>query len=129
VALVRAQGGDPSVLDEPDRREGSAPVAEVRAGADARGYVAALDTHALGRLAVRLGAGRLRKEDAVDPTAGLVLHRKPGDPVAPGDLLARLHTRRLGELPAFEQAVREAYAFADAPPAPGPLLLDRYAAG
>src|SRR5690606_36915730 len=69
VALVRAQGGDPSVLDEPDRREGSAPVAEVRAGADARGYVAALDTHALGRLAVRLGAGRLRKEDAVDPTA------------------------------------------------------------
>src|SRR5690606_36316249 len=84
VALVEAQGGDASVLDDPDRRDGITPV-EVRAGADAHGYVAALDALALGRLAVRLGAGRLRKEDPVDPLAGLILQRKPGDAVAPGD--------------------------------------------
>lgn len=91
--------------------------------------MADLDARAVGRLAVHLGAGRRVKEDPVDPTAGLVLHRKPGDPVAPGDVLATLYTRRRDRLVDFRQALLAAYRFAETPPPPRPLLLARYAEG
>ncbi|GIV58012.1 MAG: pyrimidine-nucleoside phosphorylase [Rhodothermaceae bacterium] len=129
IALVEAQGGDASVVRDPDRRADAAPVAEVRAGDDARGFVADLDALRLGWTAVALGAGRRRKEDPVDPTAGITLAKKPGDPVRPGDVLAYLHTRRHDALPAFEAAVAAAFTFADAPPPPASRLLDRYADG
>ncbi len=122
--LVEAQGGDPAVLDDPDRREGAQPVATVEAPEEAQGFVADLDARALGHAAVRLGAGRAKKEDAVDPTAGFVLLKKPGDAVAPGEPLA--HVFAAGASRVDEAAVRTAFSFSDHPPAPAPLLLDRY---
>lgn len=128
-ALVEAQGGDPRVLHHPDRRSGAAPVAEVRAPEDALPYVEALDALALGHAAVALGAGRTRKEDPVDPTAGITLNKKPGDPVEPGDILAYIHTQRLTAIPEMRAAILRAFTFAEAPPVVPPLLMDRYADG
>lgn len=127
--LVEAQGGDVSVVYHPERRADAAPVAAVHAPAHAKGYVAALDALALGKAAVALGAGRLRKEAPVDPTAGITLTRKPGDPVASGEVLAWLHTRRKDALPDLQAAVAGAFTFAEAPPPPTPLLQDRFADG
>ena len=76
-----------------------------------------------------MGAGRRRKEDPVDPTAGITLNKKPGDPVQPGEVLARLHTRKTDELPAFRDAVARAFTFSETPPQPASRLLDRYADG
>ncbi|WP_457653047.1 thymidine phosphorylase [Rhodocaloribacter sp.] len=129
IALVEAQGGDASVVRDPARRPGAEPVAEVRAPAEATGYVAGLDALALGWTAVAMGAGRRRKEDAVDPTAGITLNKKPGDPVKPGDVLARLHTRKTDRIPAFRDAVARAFTFSEAPPPPASRLLNRYAGG
>ncbi|SHL08457.1 thymidine phosphorylase [Rhodothermus profundi] len=126
-AMVQAQGGDVRVLERPDTRPDTEPAGEVRAPAEAQGYVADLDARAVGRLAVQLGAGRRVKEDPVDPTAGLVLHRKPGDPVAPGDVLATLYTRQRDRLADFQRALLAAYRFAETPPPPRSLLLARYA--
>ncbi|MEM1041896.1 MAG: thymidine phosphorylase [Bacteroidota bacterium] len=120
--LVEAQGGDRSVLDDPDRRAGSEPVATVEAPAG--GFVAGIDARALGLAAVRLGAGRAQKEDDVDPTAGFVLLKKPGEAVAPGEPIAHLFAADAHRVD--EAAVRDAFAFANAPPEPRPLLLDRY---
>ena len=122
--LVDAQGGDVSLLDDPDTREGAKPVATVKAPADASGYVADIDALALGWAAVRLGAGRAKKEDAVDPTAGFVLLKKPGEAVAPGEAIADVFARDTERVD--EAAVRDAFTFADAPPEPRALLLDRY---
>lgn len=127
--LVVAQGGDVSVVYHPERRAGAEPVAAVHAPPHATGYVAALDALALGKAAVALGAGRTRKEDPVDPTAGITLARKPGDPVAPGDVLAWLHTHRQDALPGLQQTIAGAFTFAATPFPPAPLLLDRYADG
>ncbi|MDQ7041707.1 MAG: thymidine phosphorylase [Rhodothermus sp.] len=127
--MVKAQGGDVRVLEHPDTRPDTEPASEVPAPAEARGYVADLDARAVGRLAVQLGAGRRVKEDPVDPTAGLVLHRKPGDPVAPGDVLATLYTHRHDQLDAFRRELLSAYRFAETPPPPRPLLRARYAEG
>ena len=124
--FVEAQGGDPSVVDDPSARADSAPVAAVRAPDDATGYVADLDALAIGHAAVDLGAGRRTKEDAVDPIAGLSALKKPGDPVAPGDVLARLHTGTPEAVDGVRDAVRAAYTFADAPPTPVPPVRARY---
>src|SRR5690606_12039860 len=57
VALVEAQGGDVSVLDDPDSREGSAPVAEIRAPDDVEGFVSRIHPLALGPAAAHLRPG------------------------------------------------------------------------
>ncbi len=126
VALVEAQHGDPSVLTDPASRAGAAPAADVRAPDHARGYVADLDALALGYTAVALGAGRRTKEDRVDPTAGIVLHKKPGDAVAPGEVLAQLYTKKTDEIDRFSASVQAAYSFSDTQPPPARMLLDRY---
>jgi len=126
VALVEAQQGDASVLHNPALRAEATPAAQVHAPDHARGYVADLDALALGYVAVALGAGRRTKEDAVDPTAGLVLRKKPGEAVAPGDVLADLYTKKTDELAVFTASLQAAYTFDGTPPPPTRMLLDRY---
>jgi len=126
--LVAAQGGDSSYIDDPETRPGSAPVAEVEAPANADGYVADLDALSIGQAAVKLGAGRQTKDEAVDPVAGLTALKKPGDVVEEGDVLARLHTGRSPDLEVVRSTVRDAYSFTDRPPDPVPSLHARYTA-
>lgn len=124
-ALVEAQGGDPSVVDDPASRDGSEPVAVL--GAPQSGFVADLDALAVGRAAVALGAGRATKEDDVDPIAGFHLLKKPGDAVEAGEPLAHVFASDASRFDA--EALLAAYTFADEPPEPRPLLLDRLTAG
>ena len=120
--LVEAQGGDAAALDDPDALLGD-PVAVVEAGPDAAGVVAAVDALALGYAAVELGAGRAKKEDAVDPKAGFVLNKRPGDPVEPGETLATVYASDPSRADA--EAVRAAFSYAPTAPPAAPLLLDR----
>ncbi len=90
--MIRAQGGDPRVVDDP---WGVLPAAPVRKTvvADAAGHLAAVDAEALGRAAVALGAGRVRKGDQVDPAVGIEFLSKIGDRLACGDTVAVVHAR------------------------------------
>jgi thymidine phosphorylase len=119
-ALVRAQDGDP---DAP------LPVANevevVRADRD--GYVSTMDAYALGVAAWRLGAGRARKEDPVSPSAGVLLHRKPGDRVRTGEALFELRTLEVARIPAALAAADGAVTISDAAPAARSLVLERIA--
>jgi pyrimidine-nucleoside phosphorylase len=124
VELVELQGGDTAYLDNPDLLAG-APVAEVRAGDDAAGFVSAIDGRALGMAAVALGAGRTRKEDAVDPRAGFVLNKTVGAPVGPGDLLASVFASDPSRVDVA--AAAGAFRYALDPPPHRPLIRDRYA--
>jgi len=117
-AMVQAQGGDP---DAP------LPVARetelVRVEAD--GYVSTVDAMGIGLAAWRLGAGRARKEDEVSATAGVILHRRPGDPVRAGEVLYELRTDDASRMPAALAAADGAVVVTDAAPASTPLVLDR----
>jgi thymidine phosphorylase len=117
-AMITAQGGDP------DARLPVATETEL-VRAPRTGTVAAVDALAIGTAAWRLGAGRARKEDPVSATAGVLLHRKPGDPVQAGDPLYELRTDDKARLPAALAAARDAVTIADAAPTPSPLVLDR----
>ena len=123
--LVDAQGGDPRVVDEPARLPQPRCRRDVRA--ERSGMLSALDAGLVGLAAVELGAGRARKEDAVDPAAGLLLRKRPGDTVRAGETLAELHAASEELLDAGAARFRQAVAIADAAPPDRPLLLERIA--
>ena len=89
--------------------------------------LSALDAGLVGLAAVELGAGRARKEDAVDPAAGLLLRKRLGDPVRAGETLVELHAASEERLDAGAARFRQAMAIADAAPPDRPLLLERIA--
>ena len=121
--LVHAQGGDPRIVDEPDRLPRTRHVVELRALTT--GYVEALDARAVGMLAVRLGAGRTRAEDTIDPAVGIVFAKKPGDAVRRGDTLAELHLASPTHATWARPALLNTYDFAQRRPSPAPLVLER----
>ena len=90
--LVEAQGGDPRVAERPWEVLETAPVI-VAVPAPRAGLVARCGALAIGRAAMRLGAGRERKEDPIDHAVGIVVHAKPGDDVEAGEPLAHVHAR------------------------------------
>ncbi len=88
----------------------------------------AIDAYAIGVAAWRLGAGRARKEDPVSAAAGIVLHRRPGDKVRPGDVLYELRADAASRIPEALQIAQPAVRIGRAAPAPVPLVIDRIAA-
>jgi len=122
--IVEAQGGDPGVVEDPRRLPRPAAVREVRL--DRGGVLAALDAEQVGLAAVELGAGRARKEDRVDPAAGVLLRKRRGDEVRAGEVLAELHAADAARLDAGEARLRAAVALSDEPPVAQPLVLERF---
>src|SRR5437588_5355941 len=123
--IVAAQGGDARVVEDPRRLPRPSAVREVRV--ERGGVLAALDAEQVGLAAVELGAGRTRKEDRVDPAAGVLLRKRRGDEVRAGEVLAELHASDAGRLDAGEAPLRAAVALSDEPPGAQPLVLERVA--
>jgi pyrimidine-nucleoside phosphorylase len=120
--LVEAQSGDPRVVDDPSRLP-AAPV-QLPVHAAAGGSVAAIDALEIALVGKSLGAGRDRKDAAIDLAVGIVLHKKVGEVVREGEPLATIHART-GQA-ARDVASRVAAAFRVAASArPRPLLLRR----
>src|SRR6266850_3058561 len=123
--LIDAQGGDARVVDDPSRLP--QPRRRRIVPAERSGILSTLDAELVGRAAVELGAGRARKEEAVDPAAGLLLRKRIGDPVRAGEALAELHASDESRLDAGEVRFRAAVAIGEAPPRLPPLVLERIA--
>jgi pyrimidine-nucleoside phosphorylase/thymidine phosphorylase len=87
--IIRLQGGDPRVMDSFDYLPKAQHTMELRA--KSAGYVASIACEQVGTASVVLGGGREKKEDAVDPAVGLVLHKKVGDAVAEGESICTIH--------------------------------------
>ena len=114
---IRAQGGDPSEDALP-----TAPVVRTVA-AKRSGSVARLGALAVGLAAMRLGAGRVAKDDEIDYSVGVVCLRKRGDRVEADEVLAEIHARDEASAEAAAADVLAAYELAEAsPPARGVIL-------
>ena len=118
-AMIAAQGGDPAVVDDPDRLPRAGTVEVVRA--DRSGVVSGVDAELVGRAAAALGAGRERKDDAVDPAAGVVVMRGVGDPVRAGDPVLELHVTGR-PAPEAVRLAADAVAIHDRAPECAPLV-------
>jgi pyrimidine-nucleoside phosphorylase len=115
---IRAQGGDPD--------EAALPVAPVvrPVTADVDGYVGSLGAIAVGRAALRLGAGRRTKEDTIDHAVGIRCLAKRGDRVVAGETWAEVHARDVMSARIAVAEVRAAYTIEDVAPPERPLLLE-----
>ena len=115
---VRAQDGDP-------RREALPTAAVVRpVPAPAAGYVGAIATTAVGLAALHLGAGRVRKEDAIDHAVGVVCLAKRGDPVESGSPMAEVHANDEESAARAVDEVAAAYSIVDVEPERRPIVLE-----
>ncbi|MFS0672728.1 pyrimidine-nucleoside phosphorylase [Ornithinibacillus sp. 179-J 7C1 HS] len=85
-----SQGGDASVVDNPDLLPKASNLIEVKATTS--GTVKSIIADHLGTAAMMLGAGRATKESEIDLAAGIMLHKKVGDSVSKGEPLLTLHS-------------------------------------
>lgn len=118
--MFAAQGGDVSVLDDPDKFQKakfSRPLLAAESGCLVR-----MNTEMVGNASVCLGAGRITKEDTIDFAAGIVLHKKTGDKVEAGECLATLYADHEEKFAAAEEMFRAALTFGPAPE-PVPALV------
>jgi len=87
--LIVAQGGKGQVVDDTSLLGSARFTYDIRASK--AGYIAHMNTEDCGIASVMLGAGRIVKDGPVDMTAGIVMHKKTGDAVVAGDVLATLY--------------------------------------
>lgn len=89
--LIHAQDGNPDIVDHPEKLPQAPIVKEVKAPIG--GFLRSLAARDLGIAGLKLGAGRLRKSDPIDPSVGLILQKRVGEKISPGDPLALIHAR------------------------------------
>ncbi|WP_374019996.1 pyrimidine-nucleoside phosphorylase [Paenibacillus thiaminolyticus] len=105
--LIAAQGGDASVVDQPERLPHARERFEVKA--EAGGTVAAIQAEEIGIAAMLLGAGRETKDSVIDLSVGIDLRAKVGDTVNAGDVLAVLHVNDASRLLEASRKIIQAY--------------------
>lgn len=122
---VRLQGGDVRLVEHPARLPTARRQALVRARAG--GYVTGIDARAVGQAATVLGAGRLRKEDSVDPAVGITFHRKVGDEVRRAEPLCTVWYNDAARWASARATLEGAFSVGATPPRTPPLVQDRLA--
>ena len=90
IELVENQGGDISFIKDPSKFERSKFVIPILS--EETGYIKRIDAEIVGSVSCYLGAGRMKKEDTIDYTAGVLLNKKSGDYVEVGEALAYINT-------------------------------------
>ncbi len=120
MALVAAQGGDVSFIDDPDKLPRANFITEVNSPMD--GYLSQVNARTIGEAAVALGAGRVKKGDPVDHAVGLVVHHKVGEKVKKGDPLFSIYASQEVQLEEIQKTVITAFAWSETPVAPLPLF-------
>jgi pyrimidine-nucleoside phosphorylase len=113
LEIVKAQEGDVSFVERPEKHSAPKHRREVKAEAD--GYVTSINAREIGRLCMLLGAGRRTVEDQVDYTAGMFIHKKIGDRVHHGEPLVTLQNSGRAPDEEFERMVRACFTIGSHP--------------
>ena len=106
--FVQAQGGDPAVVDDYTLFPQAAHRLELTAEAD--GYVQKIAARTIGLASQHTGAGRATKEDQIDLSAGVYVHKKVGDAVKKGEILATFYGNDPAKLENGRQEASKAFA-------------------
>jgi pyrimidine-nucleoside phosphorylase len=121
--MIAAQGGDLAAFQRSPAHACLAARKIVAAPAD--GYVSRLDARATVLVVRRLGGGRFKKSDDVDPGVGVRLEKKIGDRVKRGDALAEIYAPDAASADRATGPLLDAFEITEAKPRPAPLILDQ----
>jgi pyrimidine-nucleoside phosphorylase len=120
--LVRSQGGDLRVVDEPQFLPKARLVQSVNS--PRTGYLSLIDAKVIGETAVVLGAGRAKKSDPVDHSVGIIVHHKVGDKIEMGSPLFTIHANNTDILDQSKRKLMGAIGWSDEPIEPLPLFYE-----
>ncbi len=122
--VIEAQGGDPRVTEDPGLILPRSPHRTDVTATEA-GFVHGLDALKVGLAAMRLGAGRERMEDTIDPAVGITVLVKPGTEVEADQPILRLSYRHPARLEEALSVLDGAIDIGDEKPDSKPLILER----
>jgi pyrimidine-nucleoside phosphorylase len=119
---VKAQGGEPGVCDDPARFlplvAGSFKVESPRSG-----FVTKINTAEIGHAIAAIGGGRVRIDDAIDPSVGFIAELRIGDRLGAGETLGTVYCRDESKAKEAAQRIQTAYEIDDQPPTEIPQLM------
>jgi pyrimidine-nucleoside phosphorylase len=121
-AVVAAQGGNPQALDKFEllpNATGMREIASPRAG-----YVSSINAEDIGVASNMIGAGRDKKEDAIDPAVGIILEVKTGEKVDAGSVLCRLYYTKEDRVDEAADMVEDAFRISAQKPDERELILE-----
>jgi len=111
---IRLQGGDPRVIDEPQRLPQARQRADVTS--PAAGFVTSTDCEQFGIALAMLGGGREKKEDKIDHAVGLEFHKRIGGRVEKGESLATIHYNSGAKLAEAKSLISASYHIGESAP-------------
>jgi pyrimidine-nucleoside phosphorylase len=120
--VVEAQGGNPQALDRFELLPNATGMREILS--PRAGFVSAIMAEDIGRASQMMGAGRARKEDAIDPAVGVILEVKAGEKVEAGSVLCRLYYTGEENLDEAAELVEDAFRISGTRPEERELILE-----
>lgn len=118
--MVKLQGGDNGYIRNTDNFKKAHFTFDITANKS--GYINSMNAEGIGLSSVELGAGRKSKEDDIDYSAGIILHKKTGDMIEKDDVIATLYSSDDSLFKIAEQKFRESVIISAEKPALKPLL-------
>ena len=118
--MVELQGGNPRVTDDQlllPRAKFTTDVAATKSG-----FVTQMDCYSIGVASVILGGGRMKKEDSVDPSVGIIMHHKLGDRVSEGEPLCTIHYNSETQAVEAGALLQKSIEIGESEPAKNPLI-------
>lgn len=109
--MVELQGGDPSYIDDTDKFKKSSIIKDIIS--EETGFVKFIEAIEVGIASRDLGAGRHKKGDVLDLSAGIYLHKKVSDFVEKGEKIATIYTEKENEVEGAIDRIKAAYTFSD----------------
>lgn len=120
--MVGNQGGDISYLQDTRKFEKSKYISAVVT--EKTGYVQEIDAEEIGKLSCYLGAGRIHKEDKIEPNVGIILNKKVGDKVEGQDFLAYICANEEKKLREAERKILEIYKIEEKEIKKNPVIIE-----
>lgn len=120
--VIAAQGGNPQVLDRFELLPNATGAREITC--PRAGYISAIDAELIGRAAMMIGAGRDKKEDAIDPAVGVILEAKVGQKMDAGSILCRLYYTNEERVEEAADLVEDAFRISANAPDERELILE-----
>ena len=120
--FIEIQGGNPSDVDHIEELLKADYEEEVLSDCD--GFVKEIQAEEVGRASMILGGGRATKEDIIDMSVGVVLHKKVGDAVSFGESIATIYGNKKDAVELANQKLKDAYGFSNEKVTPKPMILE-----
>jgi len=123
IEIAALQGAETEFLRQPERYPKAA--ASVICDSPEEGFISDMDTYGIGMAALHAGAGRLKKEDSIDPSAGIIFYKKTGQFIRKGEQICEVFS---GSMQLAEKAavmIIESISFSASDPEPGDIILSR----